>query len=120
MDYRRFVAENATIDTQLGQIETKMRNTGHKFDSFLPKNEDEKKKVDAYNRLKSSRHVLPDLYFQNIGFSWLYFAGDGAIFRVPSEYPAPVSDKSPAWKKEQAQVADIITALVSHYEVPQK
>jgi len=119
-DYKRFVAENATIDMQLGQMQLQMRGISHKFDSYLPKNEEEKGQVDAYNRLKNSLHVLPDLYFQNISLSWENFNWSRALSFSPSEYADIVSDNPPVWEKEQAEAARVFTQLVSNYQDPQK
>jgi len=119
-DYKRFVAGNAAIDTQLGQMQTRMKGISRKFDSFWGRTDHEKRQVAAYDRLKKSRHILPDFYFESISLSWGYVPGSHVIFRIPGESPFAVYDKAPAWEKEQAQVAGILTALVSHYEAPQK
>jgi len=119
-DYKRFVAENAAIDTQREQMQTQMKGVSHKFDSFLPRTDHEKRQVAAYNRLKSFRHVLPDLYFQDISLSWEDFNWSRALSLDPDKYPGLTDKNSHGWQREQAEAARVFTQLVSRYQAPQK
>ncbi len=121
-EYNRYKAENNAIDEQLDQMRREMKNINRKFDRHLPKTEDEKKKVDAYNRLKSSRHFLPDFYFRGISLSWARYEGIGfAISRRPGHNPALVtSTELMGWRREQADAAQAVLKLLSRYEPEEK
>ena len=119
-EYNRFKAENDLIDKQLKRMP--MFGIRQKFDSFSPRNEEEKKKVDEYNRLKKSRHDLPDFYFRNISVSWVWFPGCLSEFRRAGENPRFIAetDEKEGWQREQADTAQAVLKLLSRYEPEQK
>jgi hypothetical protein len=48
------------------------RRVSHKFDSFMPDNEQDRVLVSQYNQLKKSLHDLPKFYFNDLSLSWIY------------------------------------------------
>ncbi|BCM91314.1 hypothetical protein IAD21_03184 [Abditibacteriota bacterium] len=116
-EYARLKSENATINQRLTQMAGQMRDIRHKFDSYLPKTEVEKQKVDAYNKLKRSLHDLPDFYFRDITLSWLAI-GDDFLFHQPGETPLSLkqTDEKKGWRYERVQAVKAVLALLSRYE----
>ena len=117
-EYARLQAENDATRKQLSEMYDQMlhQRISHKFDSFLPKNEEEKKKVDAYNKLKGTTHHLPDYYFRGVSLSWMSY---DQLFRRPGETPRSLTigaDEQKGWESEQAQAVQAILKIVSHYE----
>ena len=119
-EYVRFKAENDAVYKQLDEMYEQMlhQRIDHKFDSFLPKTEEEKKTVDAYDKLKRKIHHLPDYYFRNMSVSWVT-AGYDELFHRPGETPRRFTvraDEQESWEREQAQAVQAVLKIVSHYE----
>ncbi len=120
-DYKRFKTENAAINAQLAQMRTQMRGFTLKSDSFSPRTEEQKKQADVYNRLKSSRHDLPDFYFRDISLSWWRLPGNETVLSLcAGENPSFVDAEQHGWEREQADATQIILKFLSPYELPQK
>lgn len=69
-EYTRVKADNVEINKRLTALYDGMHRINHKFDDFLPKDENEKKQVDAYNQLKSTLHVIPEYRYQHISLAY--------------------------------------------------
>ncbi len=118
-EYARLKAENATINGQLSHMAVGMKDIRHKFDSYLPKNDQEKQKVAAYNKLKASLHDLPDFYFRDISLSWWVLGlGESFVFHQPGEIPAAFKPnaRQKGWEYERATTVQAILPLLSRYE----
>jgi hypothetical protein len=68
-DFTERKAQNDEVRKQLSALSEQMRHIPHKFDSFLPRTDDEKKQVEEYKRLRGRLHQLPAYYFRNISFN---------------------------------------------------
>ena len=106
-EYTRLKAENEAIEKRLDEMSEQMQRwrIAHKFDSFMPKNEEEKKKVDAYNNLKNSRHDLPDFYFRNVSL-------EGPTLWDSETFRTEAAD----WQQDQAETIKALLQLLSRYE----
>ena len=120
--YNRLAADNVIIDEQLMRMQGQMMKISRKFDSYSPRNAEEKKKVDQYNRLKTSRHDLPDFYFRDISVSWVWFPGRPSESRHAGKIPnfVTATENQEGWQREQADAAKAVLQLLSRYEPQEK
>ena len=79
-EYKKRSAANRKIYQELGVMAESMRGIRHKFDSFIPSNDEEREKVREYEELKAGVHELPEFFFkQAVSFvldNWVLL-GDG-------------------------------------------
>lgn len=73
VSYRRMKVENQNTLKQMDLLYEDLieRNVNHKFDSFLPQKEEDKKDVARYNYFKKSLHHLPDFHFEKLSLHWI-------------------------------------------------
>ena len=109
-EYTRLKAENEAIEKRLDEMYERMRrqHVARQHDRFMPKNEEEKDLVDAYNDLKYSHHDLPDFYFRNISLSRPIFWGDS---RISTEM-----EETTEWQRDQVSIVQALQKLLSSYE----
>jgi hypothetical protein len=109
-EYDRLAAENARIRKEADAIYQVLngKRTDRKFDSFSPREEEDKKLVARYEGLKESLHPLPVGYFQDISLDWV---ANGPIFRSWATRPA---EESVAQEFEKA--LGLVGKLVTPYE----
>jgi hypothetical protein len=77
--YEKLRAENRAMVKKFDALRSKVRHIHHKFDEYLPSNDEERKQLAEYRReqAKLSFHHLPDLYTMNhsirLSRSWSAF-----------------------------------------------
>lgn len=73
VDYQRMKSENQKKRKEINFLYNDLvkRRVNHKFDSFSPSKEKDKKDVVRYNALKRSLHELPDFYFEDLTVNWV-------------------------------------------------
>ena len=106
-EYTRLKAENVEINKKLTVLYDKMRRIDHKYDDFVPKTENEKKQVDAYNQLKATLHVIPEYRYKDI--SLVYY---DPFMMGKYEFNAIVDDVQ---RKECGQVFKQVLSLFAKY-----
>lgn len=100
-EYERLAAENARIRKEADAIYEVLnhKRIDRKFDSFSPREEEDKKLVAKYESLKASLHPLPDGYFQDISLDWVLNGPDSrtATTRPAEESVAQEFEKALVW-----------------------
>lgn len=123
-DYRRFQIENTALSEQLGKMAEQMRDINPDFHNsyvFIPRNEEQKKRVEAYHRVQSSLHDLPDFSFRNISLSCVCFSPDGfGMWRPFRPFSIGTEEGLQGWQREQAEAERVVTQLLAHHDAPQK
>lgn len=59
---RRLTAENEALDRRLEEMREGLRDISHKFDSYLPGTDEQKRRVAAYEQAKGGRKPVPQYY----------------------------------------------------------
>ncbi len=114
-EHARLSAENKEIETQLQQMAAQMKDISHKFDSFSPRDTEQKRRVDAYNLLKAKRHSLPHFYFGDISLAV------NSYTHQPIFEPVALFDESaptatePQWQIQQKRAAHAVAQLLTRY-----
>lgn len=109
-DYRRWRLENVKLEERRSALyeELVKRRVGHKFDSFIPRTDQEKAAVAEYEALKGG-HPLPDFYFGEISLRWI----EGSLSSNPSPDWEFADERVGA---ECRQVQSKVLSLLSTYE----
>jgi hypothetical protein len=73
--FEELAAVNKTTLAEVEKLQVKLRNIGHKFDQYIPRNGEEHERLAAYNAAvrKLPYHELPDCYSPD--FSVFYQTG---------------------------------------------
>jgi hypothetical protein len=77
-EYERLAAENAATSKEHDRLERGIRDIDHKFDQYVPSNDEEKKRLADFRaaEAKLKWHELPDMYCDE-GSIWLLTSDDG-------------------------------------------
>lgn len=72
-DYQKMETDNQKKRREINALYNDLvrRKVNHKFDSFNPSKEKDKKDVARYNALKESLHTLPDFHFEDLTVNWI-------------------------------------------------
>lgn len=107
-EYSRMKADNLKIRKEIDLQYQKLLNfrMPQKFNTFIPKTEQEKSAVARYESLKESMHDLPEYYFQDLSLNW--------IFNSPKNRISHPTDVRIA--KECEEVTKKVTELLTAYE----
>ena len=116
-EYARLKAKNKEIYQQLRELAAQMKDIKrqHKSGRYLPDNDDEKIRVDAYEKLEATlTRSFPDFTFRDISLSWTSGFSYGSPYGYNPDYILETQDKT-GWELEQAQVAQKIVKLLARY-----
>lgn len=115
-DYVRFKAENEATFQRLEQMQSEMKGIARKFDSFLPRNDAEKQKVEDYERIKRQLHSFPDFYFRDISLSWTLPYGNGIWGESPGSIEEKEWNQLVSWRREEEEIARSVLKILTRYE----
>ena len=121
-NYALWKTENAAIYKQLDQMQTQMRDINRKFDSYMPRTDEEKQRVENYEQVKSGLHSLPHFYFADISLSWVLPYDDIAIIppglfgSSPGSADRAELEKMPGWMRQEEEIARRVLKLLTRYE----
>lgn len=90
-EYKKRREENRRISEELAAMYKSMRGIPHKFDSFIPSNDEEREQVRSYEELKGKRHSLPEYFYREkvslVPSNWIQLGGgiEGATVLIVDE-----------------------------------
>lgn len=121
-EYARLKINNEEINRQLVELRAQMKDIKrqHKSGRYLPANEAETRRVEAYEKLEATRkRDFPSFYFRDISLSWSHGSGYALFYGGKLEYSLETEGKT-GWELEQAEIAQAVVKLLTRYETPAK
>lgn len=86
-EYQQLSSRNQEINKEQAVLYDQLiaRRVDHKFDSFIPNNDEDRALVTLYDNLKAKENSLPHYHFRDRSLTWIYGGPDSESHTIADE-----------------------------------